>query len=189
MLTLSEVADERPLLGVIDDAQWLDRTSAQTLAFVARRLLAEPMGLVFAARECPEELRGVPEFEVPGLGEEDARALLMSEVRFPLDARVCDQIVAETRGNPLALLELPRGMSAAELAVAGFGFLGAHTLSGRMDSFARRLEELPEETRLLLLDRGGGSRRRPDPPVACSRKAGHRAGGGWSGGGGGVADD
>jgi DNA-binding CsgD family transcriptional regulator len=148
---LSEVADEHPVLGVIDDAQWLDRASAQTLAFVARRLLAEPVGLVFAARECPEELRGVPQFEVRELGEEDARALLMSEVRFPLDARVCDQIVAESRGNPLALIELPRGMSAAELAV-GFGFLGAHTLSGRIeDSFARQLAALPEETRGLLL--------------------------------------
>ncbi len=148
---LSEVADKCPLLGVIDDAQWLDRASAQTLAFVARRLLAEPVGLVFAARECPEELHGVPQFEVRGLDEEDARALLMSEVRFPLDARVCDQIIAESRGNPLALLELPRGMSAAELAV-GFGLLGAHTLSGRIeDSFARRLAALPEETRRLLL--------------------------------------
>jgi DNA-binding CsgD family transcriptional regulator len=148
---LSEVADERPLLGVIDDAQWLDRASAQTLAFVARRLLAERVGLVFAARECPEELRGVPQFEVRGLGERDARALLMSEVRFPLSERVRDQIVAESRGNPLALLELPRGMSAAELAV-GFGLLGANTLSGRIeDSFVRRLAALPEETRRLLL--------------------------------------
>jgi DNA-binding CsgD family transcriptional regulator len=148
---LSEVADERPLLAVIDDAQWLDRASAETLAFVARRLLAEPIGLVFAARECPEELRGVPQFEVRGLGAEDSRALLMSQVRFPLDERVCDQIVAESRGNPLALLELPRGMSAAELAV-GFGLLSAHTLSGQIeDSFIRRLAELPEESRLLLL--------------------------------------
>jgi hypothetical protein len=93
----------------------------------------------------------MPQFEVRGLAEEDARALLVSEVPFALDERVRDQIVAESRGNPLALLELPRGMSAAELAV-GFGFLGAHTLSGRIeDSFRRRLEGLPEKARLFLL--------------------------------------
>ena len=148
---LSEVAERRPLLCVVDDAQWLDRASSRTLAFVARRLLAEPVGLVFAARECPEELQGVPQFAVQGLGEEDARALLTSEIRFPLDERVRDQIVVESRGNPLALLELPRGMSASELAV-GFGFLGAHTLSGRIEeSFVRRSAALPRETRRLLL--------------------------------------
>jgi DNA-binding CsgD family transcriptional regulator len=152
VLTLvSEVAGERPLLCVVDDAQWLDRASALTVAFVARRLLAEPVALVFAARETPEELQGMPQFEVPGLTEEDARALLVSEVPFALDERVRDQIVAESRGNPLALLELPRGMSAEELAV-GFGFLGAHTLSGRIEeSFRRRLEGLPQEVRLFLL--------------------------------------
>jgi DNA-binding CsgD family transcriptional regulator len=148
---LSEVAEERPLLCVVDDAQWLDHASGRTLAFVARRLLAEPMGLVFAAREIPEELEGVPQFEVPGLADEDARALLASEVAFPLDPRVREQIVAESRGNPLALLELPRGMSAAELAV-GFGFLGTHTLSGRIEeSFKRRLVRLPQEARRFLL--------------------------------------
>jgi DNA-binding CsgD family transcriptional regulator/tetratricopeptide (TPR) repeat protein len=148
---LSEAAGERPLLCVVDDAQWLDRASGLTLAFVARRLLAEPVGLVFAAREAPDVLEGVPQFEVQGLGEEDARALLASEVPFRLDQRIRDQIVAESRGNPLALLELPRAMSAAELAV-GFGFLRAHTLSGRIEqSFTRRLERLPEETRRFLL--------------------------------------
>jgi DNA-binding CsgD family transcriptional regulator len=148
---LSEVSGERPLLCVVDDAQWLDRASALTLAFVARRLLAEPVALVLAARETPEELQGMPQFEVRGLTEEDARALLVSEVPFALDGRVRDQIVAESRGNPLALLELPRGMSAAELAV-GFGFLGAHTLSGRIEeSFRRRLDGLPDKARLFLL--------------------------------------
>jgi hypothetical protein len=152
MLTLlSEVGGERPLLCVVDDAQSLDRASALTVAFVARRLLAEPVAVVLAARETPEELQGMPQFEVRGLAEEDARSLLVSEVPFPLDERVRDQIVAESRGNPLALLELPRGMSAAELAV-GFGFLGAHTLSGRIEeSFRRRLEGLPEKARLFLL--------------------------------------
>ena len=107
----SEVADERPLLCVVDDAHWLDQASALTLAFVARRLLAEPVGLVFAAREPGEEIQHVPELEVRGLRDADARALLASAVVFMLDERVRDQIIAETRGNPLALLELPRGLT------------------------------------------------------------------------------
>jgi hypothetical protein len=106
---LSEVAEQRQLLCVVDDAQWLDQTSALTLAFVARRLLAEPVGIVFAAREPGEELRHVPELEVHGVRNGDARALLSSAVRFKLDEAVRDRIIAETRGNPLALLELPRG--------------------------------------------------------------------------------
>ncbi len=113
VLTLvSEAADERPLLCVVDDAQWLDQASALTLAFVARRLLAEPVGIVFAAREPGEELQHLPELEVHGLPGGDARALLASAVPFTLDAQVRDRIIAETRGNPLALLELPRGMTA-----------------------------------------------------------------------------
>jgi DNA-binding CsgD family transcriptional regulator len=148
---LSEVAEERPLLCVIDDAQWLDRESARTLAFVARRLLAEPVGLVFAARDRSEELGAVPELEVTGLGDCDARALLLSAVRFLLDERIRDRIVAETRGNPLALLELPRGLTATQLA-GGFGLLGAQPLSGRIEkSFERRLSGLPRDTRMLLL--------------------------------------
>ena len=148
---LSEVADDRPLLCVVDDAQWLDNASALTLAFVARRLLAEPVGIVFAARERGEELQHVPELEVGGLGDADARALLDSTVRFVLDERVRDRIIAETRGNPLALLELPRGLSATELA-GGFGVLGVHALPGRIEeSYIRRLEALPADARLLLL--------------------------------------
>jgi hypothetical protein len=95
---LSAAAEERPLLCVVDDAQWLDRSSAQALAFVARRLFAEPVGLVFAAREAAEELRGLPDLEVRGLDNGDARALLGSAVRFRLDEQVRDRIVAETRG-------------------------------------------------------------------------------------------
>ena len=106
---LSEAAERQPLLCVVDDAQWLDRASALVLAFVARRLLAEPVALVFATREPGEEFRGLPELLVGGLGEGDARELLGSVIRGPLDERVRDRIVAETRGNPLALLELPRG--------------------------------------------------------------------------------
>jgi DNA-binding CsgD family transcriptional regulator len=148
---LSEAAEEAPLLCVVDDAQWLDRASALTLAFVARRLLAEPVGIVFAAREPGEELQGLPELEVGGLRNGDARALLDSTVRFGLDERVRDRIIAETRGNPLALLELPRGFSATDLA-GGFGVLGVHALPGRIEeSYLRRLEALPEDVRLLLL--------------------------------------
>ena len=106
---LSEAAEQQPLLCVVDDAQWLDRASALVLAFVARRLLAEPVALVFATREPGEEFRGLPELAVGGLGEGDARELLGSVIGGPLDERVRDRIVAETRGNPLALLELPRG--------------------------------------------------------------------------------
>ncbi len=148
---LSEVADERPLLCVVDDAQWLDQVSALTLAFVARRLLAEPVGILFAAREPAEELRHLPELEVLGLRNGDARALLGSAVRFVLDARVRDRIVAEMRGNPLALIELPRGLTATELA-GGFGLLAAQALTGQIEkSFVRRLVELPDDARTLLL--------------------------------------
>ena len=148
---LSETAAERPLLCVVDDAQWLDRASALTLAFAARRLLADRVGLVFGARVVDEALRGLPELEVRGLDVQDARALLKSAVRFPLGLQVRDRIVAETGGNPLALLELPRGLTAAQLA-GGFGLPDAQALPGRIEeSFARRLEALPEQTRRLLL--------------------------------------
>ena len=148
---LSEVAGERPLICVIDDEQWLDHASAQALGFVARRLAADPVGLVFAARVPGEELAGLPELVVEGLAETDARALLDSALAGPLDARVRDQIVAETQGNPLALLELPRGLTTAELA-GGFGLPGAAPLSGRIEeSFRRQLDALPPEARRLLL--------------------------------------
>src|SRR5262245_103617 len=100
---LSEVADRRPLLCVVDDAHWLDRESAQALAFVARRLLAEPVVLLFGAREPSEELAGQPELVVEGLRGDDARELLGSVLPGRLDERVAEQIVVETHGNPLAL--------------------------------------------------------------------------------------
>src|SRR4051812_13811653 len=113
---LSDVAEEQPLVCVVDDAQWLDAASAQALAFVARRLGAESVGLVFAVREPgSEHLEGLEELVVAGLDDRDARALLEAVVVGPLDERVRDRIVAETHGNPLALLELPRGLSPAQL--------------------------------------------------------------------------
>ncbi len=105
----SEVAEGRPLLCVVDDAQWVDEASAVTLAFVARRLVAEPVGIVFAAREPGQVLQRISELEVRGLPDSDARALLSSAIRFRLDERVREQFIAETGGNPLALLELPAG--------------------------------------------------------------------------------
>jgi DNA-binding CsgD family transcriptional regulator len=148
---LSEVAEERPLLCVVDDAQWLDHASALTLAFVARRLLAEPVGIVFAARQPGEELRDVPELEVLGVRDGDARALLSSSLRLRLDQRVVDRVIAESQGNPLALLELPRGLTMTELA-GGFGLVGAQALPGRIEeSFLRRADTLSDDARLLLL--------------------------------------
>ncbi len=146
----SAAAEEEPLLCVVDDAHWLDQASALTLAFVARRLLAEPVGLVFAAREPDEALAHVPELQVQGLRDGDARRLLSSAVRFVLDERVRDRIIAETRGNPLALLELPRGWTAAQLA-GGFGVLGTQALCQRRHARALRLGLGPERA-----DRGRG---------------------------------
>jgi len=148
---LAEVAGERPLICVVDDQQWLDHASAQALGFAARRLAADPVGLVFAARDPGPELAGLPELEVGGLPEGDARALLESALSGPIDTRVRDLIVAETQGNPLALLELPRGLTPTELA-GGFGLPAAAPLPGRIeDSFRRQLETLPTPARRLLL--------------------------------------
>jgi hypothetical protein len=148
---LSGAAEQRPLLCVIDDAHWLDRASAQALAFTARRLFAESVGLLFATRDECEEFRGLPELVVEGLTAADADELLGSVLQGPLDERVRERIVAETRGNPLALVELPRGLTAAELA-GGFGLPDAPQLSNRIEeSFLRRLGELPEDTQVLVL--------------------------------------
>jgi DNA-binding CsgD family transcriptional regulator len=148
---LSHVAEEQPLVCLVDDGQWLDHASAQILAFVARRLGAESVGLVFAARIPGRDLAGLPELVVTGLPDTDARALLDSVLPGPIDERVRDQIVAETRGNPLALLELPRGLTVAELA-GGFGLPGAMPLAGTIEeSFRRRVSALPHQARRLLL--------------------------------------
>jgi predicted ATPase len=150
---LSHVAEEQPLVCVVDDAQWLDASSAQALAFVARRLGTESVGLVCAVRDPFGERHfdGLAELVVAGLEDDDARALLDAVVASPLDERVRDRIVAETRGNPLALLELPRGRTPAELA-GGFGLGDGPALSGRIeDSFREWLATLPPATRRLLL--------------------------------------
>ncbi|MEU0932940.1 AAA family ATPase [Embleya sp. NPDC005971] len=155
---LAQAADERPLVCVIDDAQWLDRASAQVLTFVARRLVAESVACVFAVRDAdaeadadagdPDVLSGLPVIEVGGLPDTDARTLIGRVLPGPLDERVRERILIESRGNPLALLELPR-------AAAGGGFVAAATgqsLSGRLESgFRQRLNGLSADTRKTLL--------------------------------------
>jgi DNA-binding CsgD family transcriptional regulator len=152
---LADVAEQRPLVCLIDDEQWLDRSSAQVLGFVARRVAAESVGLIFAARIPSSDLAGLPQLAVEGLPAADAQALLDAVMVGPLDTRVRDRIVAETEGNPLAMLELPRGLTPQELA-GGFGFLDAVRLAGGIEggieeSFRRRIEVLPEQTCGLLL--------------------------------------
>ena len=147
---LAEAAGEQPLLCLVDDQQWLDRASGQVLGFVARRLGAESVGLVFAARVSGGELAGLPELAVGGLGDGDARALLDSVIAGPLDERVRDRVVAETRGNPLALLEWAGRVKPAARA-GGFGLPGAVPIAAVEESFRRRIEALPAQTRRLLL--------------------------------------
>jgi predicted ATPase len=175
---LAENAAERPLICLVDDAQWLDEASSQVLGFVGRRLLAEPVGLLFAVREAAGErlFPGLPALTVEGLTGEDARALLTAAVPGHLDHRVGDRIVAETGGNPLGLLELARGMSEAELA-GGFADppkanLPGH-LQGRLqDHYLRRVQVLPGPAQQLMLlaaaDPTGGRH----PAVACRTDAG-----------------
>ena len=148
---LAEVAADTPLVCRVDDFQWLDSASAQVLAFVARRLGAESVAMVFGARVTTAEMAGLPKALVEGLADEHARALLELVLRGPVDPRVRDEILAETSGNPLALLELPRGMTAVQLA-GGFGLPGTLGLSASMEeSFRRRAKDLPLEARRLLL--------------------------------------
>jgi DNA-binding CsgD family transcriptional regulator len=151
---VSDVAGERPLICVVDDAQWLDRASARALAFVARHLAAAPVALVFAMRQPggEQDLTGLRELQVDGLSDGDARALLDSVVIGPLDEQVRHRIVAETRGNPQALLEWPRTLIPGELA-GGFGLPGAVApLTGRIEEgFLKRFESMPGPTRLLMV--------------------------------------
>ena len=148
---LSEAAGDQPVLCVVDDAQWLDRASARALAFIARRLLAERIALLFAARERGDAFGRLPELQVGPLGRRDARTLLESVLPTRVDDRVLERVVAETHGNPLALLELPRGMTPAQLA-GGFGLPAAMPLSAQIeDHFVRRVADLPPDARRLLL--------------------------------------
>ena len=153
-LTLfAEVAERQPLVCIVDDAQWLDQASGQIIGFVARRLLAERIALVCAARTGIGEdaLVGLPELSIRGLGDSDALALLLDNVHGPLDAAVCEQIITESHGNPLALLELPRTWNAAELA-GGFGLPTSQPVVSKIEeSYAKRLLLLPAETQLLVL--------------------------------------
>lgn len=149
---LADAGGDQPLVCLIDDAQWLDHASALTLGFVARRLLAESVVLVFAVRASTpgETLVGLPELPVAGLTERDSRALLDSVLHGPLDQRVRDRILAEARGNPLALLELPRGLTATETA-GGLVGPDARPVSSQIEQgFLRRVEALPDGTRRLL---------------------------------------
>ena len=150
---LAENAAERPLVCLVDDAQWLDEASSQVLGFVGRRLLAEPVGLLLAVREAAGErlFPGLPALTVAGLTDEDARALLTAAVPGHLDERVRDRMVAETRGNPLALLELTRGLSEAELA-GGFAGPPTASLPGQLqDRYLQRVRALPGPTQRLML--------------------------------------
>jgi DNA-binding CsgD family transcriptional regulator len=150
---LADAAEEQPLVCIVDDAQWLDQVSAQTLAFVARRLLAEQVGFVFAVRELGDAqlFDGFPELVIEGLPADDARALLDATIPGPLDEQVKARILDETRGNPLALMQLPRGLTPADLA-GGFGLPDARPLTSRIEqSFVQRVNALPRQTQLLLL--------------------------------------
>ena len=153
-LTLfAEVAEQQPLVCIVDDAQWFDAASAQILGFVARRLLAERIAVVCAARTGigDDVLAGLPVLPIQALGDSDARALLLANVPGPLDAAVCAQIITESHGNPLALLELPRTWNAADLA-GGFGLPGSQPVVSKIEqSYVRRLQLLPSDTQLLVL--------------------------------------
>ncbi len=150
---LSNAAESRPVLCLADDAQWLDRSSAQVLSFVARRIEAEGVLMVFAERDSdgPVELSGLPELRLRRLSDADARDLFDSTSLGVFDDRVRDRIIAETGGNPLALVELPRALDPARLA-GGFAVSDASPLQGRIEAcFRSQVEELPEDTRRLLL--------------------------------------
>jgi AAA ATPase domain len=153
-LTLvAQAAEQQPLACIIDDAQWLDGASAQLLGFVARRLLAERVALVCAARTGIGDavLVGLPALEIRGLSGGDARPLLLRHVHGPIDAAVADQMIAESHGNPLALLELPRTWRAADLA-GGFGLPAGQPVAGKIEhSYVQRLRLLPADTQLLVL--------------------------------------
>ena len=168
---LAEAAEAHPLVCLIDDAQWLDRASAQALAFVARRLLAERIAMVFAVREPShaDGLAGLPELVVQGIADDDARALLAAALPGVLDERIRDRIVAETRGNPLALIELPRGLTPAELA-GGFGLPDARAaVRPHRAELPAALRIAPARVPAAAADGGGRAGRRRHAVVARGR--------------------
>jgi AAA ATPase domain len=174
---LSVAAEEHPVVCLVDDVQWLDRSSAQALAFVARRLAAESVLLLFAERDTlpVEELQGLPELRLERLSDADSRALLASAFTAPLDVSVRERILAETRGNPLALLELPREFSPGGLA-GGFGLPEDGSLPGRIEaSFLRRAQQLPRETQRLLLLAAADPTGEPTLLVRASDQIGFRS--------------
>ena len=186
---LADAAEEQPLVCIVDDAQWLDRVSVQTLAFVARRLLAERVGLVFALRESGDdhELEGLPELVIEGLAADDARRLLDATIPGSLDARVRDRILGEAGGNPLALLELPRERSTARgrvRAASGDAADQPHRAGLRATAGA-----VPSRYPATAAAGGGRAGRRRDAAVACGRAARHRARRGGTGRGGGPGRD
>jgi DNA-binding CsgD family transcriptional regulator len=148
---LSETAEEQPLLCIIDDAQWLDSASAKSLTFAARRVLAEKISVLFAARQLDTRLAALPALQLEPLGHRDALDLLRSVIPGPLDERVLERLIVETRGNPLALIEFPRGLTLTQLA-GGFALPSALSLTVQIEeSFTRRLAALPAHARRLLL--------------------------------------
>ena len=181
---LSALGAKRPLLCVVDDAQWLDTSSAQAIAFAARRISRDAVAFLFGARTLTDEVRGLPELTVSGLGDQDARTLLATVLPDRLDDRVVDRLVVETHGNPLALLELPRGLTPSQLA-GGFGLPVSVTLAGAIEeSYRRRLAKLPLDSRRLLLVAAADPTGDPgivwraaDEPWDC-----RRGGGGYRGG-------
>jgi DNA-binding CsgD family transcriptional regulator len=148
---LSELSADRPVLCVIDDTQWLDAASAQVISFAARHVSKDAVAFLFGARRLTDEVRGLPSLTIGGLGDRDARELLATVLPDRIDDRVVARLVAETHGNPLALLEMPRGLTPSQLA-GGFGLPVSVTLAGRIEeSYRRRLAKLPPESRRLLL--------------------------------------
>jgi predicted ATPase len=148
---LSSLSSKVPLLCVVDDTQWLDISSAQVIAFAARRVSRQPVAFLFGARTLTDEVRGLPNLLISGLAKQDSRALLTTVLPDRIDDRVADRLVAETHGNPLALLELPRGLTPAQLA-GGFGLPVSGTLASVIEeSYRRRLAKLPPDSRRLLL--------------------------------------
>jgi DNA-binding CsgD family transcriptional regulator len=148
---LAEVAQERPVLCVVDDAHWLDSASARALAFVARRRLSDAVAMVFASREEAPDLAGLPELHVKGLNSEDSRTLLATVVTGPLNDKVLDRVLEETQGNPLAIMELPHGLTDAQPAV-GLRISAELPLSRRIEeSYRQRIAELPQDTQEFML--------------------------------------